>query len=150
MWSIDFLPGIDCYQSPKPRTSKLEAFSQNTILEYLALSTISEDPGLIPPSEMSKRGFGTKGCVQIWSVPALEPAILGCAARPGRWSGDAGQEPDIAISLQDEDLDIDPSESQTQPMLRIILALSSQATVVRWCPRGGSQEICKAAQVGRY
>ncbi|KAH9820698.1 hypothetical protein DFH28DRAFT_1121041 [Melampsora americana] len=88
VWSLDFLPGVDCrkvgwMENCQPSTSRAH---RGPHLDYIAISTISEDPGLIPPSEMRKRGIATKGSVQIWSIPLIEPQILGCPARPGRWS----------------------------------------------------------------
>ncbi|KAG0143638.1 hypothetical protein CROQUDRAFT_109056 [Cronartium quercuum f. sp. fusiforme G11] len=135
VWSMDFLPGVDCYQAltnkcevkPEKQTTK------KVHLDYLALCTISEDPGLVPPSEMRKRGLTAKGSVQIWSVPPIEPVILGCPATPGRWSGDSVVNANPASELGH-------SKAEPNPRLRILLALPSQATVVRWCPRGGSKE----------
>lgn len=86
--------------------------------------------------------MATKGSVQIWSIPLIEPEILGCPARPGRWSSDTTRNAKAKIptshptaGLQQELLQPDQN-----PRLRILLALASEATVVRWCPRGGAKE----------
>ncbi|POW12537.1 hypothetical protein PSHT_08090 [Puccinia striiformis] len=138
VWSIDFLPAPELTQH-SPATNHMEPDRNHTACDFLAVSTISSDPGLLPPTEIAKQDKDAKSVVQIWSVPHSEPTNFHKVPIAKHLDENmipllngSNYEPQIDQSIGAEIL----SDS---PQLVMLLAFPSQATVVRWCPRGGTK-----------
>ncbi|WAQ85211.1 hypothetical protein PtA15_5A785 [Puccinia triticina] len=69
VWSIDFLP------SPELTSHSCvgQENQHRVACDFLAVATISSDPGLIPPAEIAKMEKDAKSIAQIWSIPDSEP-----------------------------------------------------------------------------
>ncbi|CAH7683534.1 WD40-repeat-containing domain protein [Phakopsora pachyrhizi] len=146
VWSIDFLSGTDCFLNPRSTKPGSSPPSRSSTFDILALSTISQDPGLLPPVEILKRGTDAKSSVQIWSIPFNEPSNFGRADDDEELqipteSGDSINQKDSSPELRHIPSSDIPFPNKDLPQLEFLLALKSQASVVRWCPRGGSKSM---------
>ncbi|CAH7687459.1 hypothetical protein PPACK8108_LOCUS22243 [Phakopsora pachyrhizi] len=146
VWSIDFLSGTDSFLNPRSTKPGSSPPSRSSAFDILALSTISQDPGLLPPVEILKRGTDAKSSVQIWSIPFNEPSNFGRADDDEELqipteSGDSINQKDSSPELRHILSSDIPFLNKDLPQLEFLLALQSQASVVRWCPRGGSKSM---------
>ncbi|KNE92412.1 hypothetical protein PSTG_14189 [Puccinia striiformis f. sp. tritici PST-78] len=142
VWSIDFLPAPELTQH-SPATNHMEPDRNHTACDFLAVSTISSDPGLLPPTEIAKQDKDAKSVVQIWSVPHSEPTNFHKV--PIAKHLDENMIPLLNGSANrctygpQIDQSIGAEIVSDSPQLVMLLAFPSQATVVRWCPRGGTK-----------
>ncbi|PLW12360.1 hypothetical protein PCASD_22823 [Puccinia coronata f. sp. avenae] len=140
VWSIDFLPAPELTSHP----SSTDGSQQDAACDFLAVATISSDPGLVPPSEIVKQDKDAKSVVQIWSIPPAEPTNF-VETTAGNPSDDDEGLPSPASPGHRgtyEPFNGQPSAAgDDSPKLLMLLAFSSQATVVRWCPRGGRKNV---------
>ncbi|WAR61940.1 hypothetical protein PtB15_14B32 [Puccinia triticina] len=138
VWSIDFLPAPELI----PHSCVGQGKQDRAACDFLAVATISSDPGLIPPAEIAKLEKDAKSVVQIWSIPHSEPTNFNeqpsedkTSHHPPRRSGKS------AIPLPPNGHPTVSGNHNDCPQLVMLLAFSSQATVVRWCPRGGTNRL---------
>lgn len=141
VWSIDFLPAPEL-----TRHSSSSFGGQNgAACDFLAVATLTSDPGLVPPSEIAKQKKDCKSVVQIWSIPHAEPTNFHEAAANKPSHEDTTPPPgnlgNWGIDEQFNRQPTAPENNEESPQLVMLLASSSQATVVRWCPRGGRKHV---------
>lgn len=139
VWSIDFLPA-PCQLKPNSTPHK-NKFTLSC--DFLAVATISQDPGLLPPSEIKKQNKDMKSAVQIWSIPLIQPTNF--IKSLGNQPVDGNMAPsDTVLPEYSNDFPKTSESSSGSAQLVMLLAFPSQATVVRWCPRGGSKSCTPA------
>jgi hypothetical protein len=144
VWSIDFLPAPEF----TAHCSLAEGDRDRAACDFIAVATISSDPGLVPPAEIAKLEKDAKSVVQIWSIPHAEPTNFheqppsSPVTRPADRGTRVPRNSQPKVPLNHDDC----------PQLVMLLAFSSQATVVRWCPRGGTETLNKVsvAMIARH
>ncbi|MBW0473170.1 hypothetical protein O181_012885 [Austropuccinia psidii MF-1] len=133
VWSMDFLPGTDLRRNPPSIFKHQDEIS----CDFLAISTLSQDPGLLPPSEIHNQKTDIKSAIQIWKIPFLEPQKLS-ETLVNRNKNTQEEQPHLGFdAIGSNGYPSWHQETIEHPQLSMLLALPSQATCVRWCPRGG-------------
>ncbi|KAA1082420.1 hypothetical protein PGT21_002601 [Puccinia graminis f. sp. tritici] len=135
VWSIDFLPAPEF----TTHSSLGEGDRDRAACDFIALATISSDPGLVPPTEIAKLEKDAKSVVQIWSIPHAEPTNFHEQPPASPVTRPASRGTRVPRNSQPKA----PLNHDDCPQLVMLLAFSSQATVVRWCPRGGTKNLNK-------
>ncbi|MBW0576670.1 hypothetical protein O181_116385, partial [Austropuccinia psidii MF-1] len=105
--------------------------------DFLAISTLGQDPGLLPPSEIQNQKTDIKSAIQIWKFPFLEPqklseTLVNCNKNTQEEQPNLGYD-----AISSNGYPSWPQETIENPQLSRLLALLSQAASFRWCPCGG-------------